>query len=105
MAAAEREAATWYTANAKVYTLGADADYARSATWSSAPGASSSAAEYNVLGPDITRAIADDQSDFRSAVDQGSGALSPVEPVVLVAALLMALCCGWGLWRRLAEYR
>jgi hypothetical protein len=25
--------------------------------------------------------------------------------VVLVAALLMALCCGWGLWRRLVEYR
>ena len=42
---------------------------------------------------------------FRSAVDQGSGALSPLEPAVIVAALLMALCCGWGLWRRLAEYR
>ncbi len=27
VAAAEREAATWYTANAKVYTLGAEADY------------------------------------------------------------------------------
>jgi len=68
-------------------------------------GASSSAAEYNVLEPEITTAIGDDDSDFRSAVSEGSGALSPLEPVVLVAALLMALCCAWGLWRRLAEYR
>jgi hypothetical protein len=105
LAAAEREAATWYTANAKVYTLGADADYASERDMVIGAGASSSSAEYNVLEPDITRAIGDDRSDFRSAVSKGSGALSPLEPVVLVAALLMALCCGWGLWRRLAEYR
>jgi hypothetical protein len=51
------------------------------------------------------RAIGDDQNAFRSAVTKGSGALSPLAPVVLIAALLMALCCAWGLWRRLAEYR
>jgi hypothetical protein len=105
VAAAGREAATWYTANAKVYTLGADADYASERDMVIGAGVTSSAAEYNVLEPDITRAIGDDRSDFRSAVSKGSGALSPLEPVVLVAALLMALCCGWGLWRRLAEYR
>ena len=105
VAAAEREAATWYTANAKVYTLGADADYASERDMVIGAGVTSSAAEYNLLEPDITRAIGDDQNDFRSAVSKGSGALSPLEPVVLVAALLMALCCGWGLWRRLVEYR
>jgi hypothetical protein len=107
VAAAEREATTWYSANAEVYTLGADADYAseRDMVIGAGPGASSSAAEYNVLEPDITKAIGDDDSDFRSAVSKGSNALSPLEPVVLVAALLMALCCAWGLWRRLAEYR
>ena len=105
VAAAEREATTWYSANAEVYTLGADADYARERDMVIGAGASSSAAEYNVLEPDITKAIGDDDSDFRSAVSKGSGALSPLEPVVLVAALLMALCCAWGLWRRLAEYR
>jgi hypothetical protein len=88
-----------------VYTLGADADYASERDMVIGAGASSSAAEYNVLEPDITKAIGDDDSDFRSAVSKGSGALSPLEPVVLVAALLMALCCAWGLWRRLAEYR
>jgi hypothetical protein len=105
VAAAEREATTWYRANATVYTLGADADYASERDMVIGAGASSSAAEYNALEPDITEAIADDRGDFRSAVAAGSGALSPLEPVVLVAALLMALCCAWGLWRRLAEYR
>jgi hypothetical protein len=88
-----------------VYTLGADADYASEQDMVVGTGASSSAAEYNVLEPDITQAISDDRSDFRSAVSKGSGALSPLEPAVLIAALLMALCCAWGLWRRLAEYR
>ena len=105
VAAAEREATTWYRANATVYTLGADAEYASERDVVVGTGASSSAAEYNVLEPDITKAIGDDDSDFASAVSDGSGALSPLEPLVLVAALLMALCCAWGLWRRLAEYR
>jgi len=105
VAAAEREATSWYSANAKVYTLGADADYASERDMVVGVGPSSSAAEYNVLEPDITTAIGDDDSDFRSAVSNGSGALSPLEPVVLAAAVLMALCCAWGLWRRLAEYR
>jgi hypothetical protein len=105
VAAAEREATTWYRANATVYTLGADAEYASERDAVVGTGASSSAAEYNVLEPDITKAIGDDNSDFASAVSDGSGALSPLEPLVLVAALLMALCCAWGLWRRLAEYR
>jgi len=103
--AAEEQATRWYAANATVYTLGADADYASERDQVIGGGPSSSAAEYNALEPDLTRAIADDQADFQSAVGQGSDALSPLEPVVLVAALLMALCCVWGLRRRLAEYR
>jgi hypothetical protein len=103
--AAEKQATSWYTANAKVYTLGTDADYALERDQVVGGGAGGSAAEYNALEPDITQSIADDQADLASAVGQGSDALSPLEPVVLVAALLMALCCVWGLRRRLAEYR
>jgi hypothetical protein len=88
-----------------VYTPGADADYASERDMVIGASASSSAAEYNVLEPDISEVIGDDDSAFRSAVTKGSGALSPLAPVVLIAALLMALCCAWGLWRRLAEYR
>ena len=103
--AAESEATTWYRANAQVYTLGANADYASERDQVVGSGPSSSAAEYNVLEPEITQAIADDQTDLRSAVGQGSNALSPLEPLVITAGLLMALACAWGLWRRLAEYR
>jgi hypothetical protein len=84
--AAEGAATAWHAANAEVYRLGA-------------------AAGYDTLELDITQAINDDQSAFRTAVAAGSDALNPVEPVVSVAALLMALTCWWGLHRRLAEYR
>jgi hypothetical protein len=47
----------------------------------------------------------DDEAVFLYAATQGSGALSPLEPVVVVASLLMALSCWRGLSRRLAEYR
>ena len=105
VAAAEEQATSWYTANAKVYTLGADADYASERDQVIGSGPSSSAAAYNALESDLTRASTDDEADFSSAVGQGSDALSPLEPVVLISALLMALCCVWGLRRRLAEYR
>ena len=105
VAAAEREATAWYTANADVYRLGAAADYAGERAKVIGTGADSSAAGYDALEPDITQAISDDQSAFRTAVSAGSGALNPVEPVVIIAALLMALGCWRGLRRRLAEYR
>ena len=105
VAAAEREASTWYTANAQVYRLGAAADYAGERDKVIGTGADSSAAGYDELELDITQAISDDQSAFRTAASTGSAALNPVEPVVIIASLLMALGCWWGLSRRLAEYR
>jgi hypothetical protein len=103
--AAEGAATAWYAANAEVYRLGAAADYARERAEVIGTGTNSSAAGYNTLELDITQAISDDQSAFRTAVAAGSAALNPVEPIVIIAALLMALACWWGLRRRLAEYR
>jgi len=103
--AAERQATSWYAANADVYKLGLDSQYAGERAAVIGSGANSSAAGYDALEPDLTRAISDDQAAFASAVRAGSSSLNPVEPVVIVAAVLMALCCWWGLSRRLAEYR
>jgi hypothetical protein len=103
--AAEGAATAWYAANVQVYRLGAAADYARERAEVIGIGAGSSAAGYDTLEFDLTQAISDDQSAFRTAVAAGSAALNPVEPVVIIAALLMALACWWGLSRRLAEYR
>jgi hypothetical protein len=105
VAAAEREATAWYAANADVYRLGATAQYAQERAQVIGTGANSSAAGYDALEPDLTQAITDDQSAFRTAVSAGSAALNPLEPVVIVAALLRALACWQGLRRRLAEYR
>jgi hypothetical protein len=102
---AEHEATAWYAANANVYALGKKANYAGERSAVIGSGTGSSAVGYQALEPDITRAISDDQAAFRSAVSTGSGALNPVEPVVIIAALLMALGCWRGLSRRLAEYR
>jgi hypothetical protein len=88
-----------------VYRLGATAQYAQERAEVIGTGADSSAAGYDALEPDLTQAISDDQSAFRTAVAAGSAALNPLEPVVIVAALLMALACWRGLRRRLAEYR
>ena len=102
VAAAQRQATGWYTASADVYTLGAKADYAAERT---AVITGSSAAGYTALEGDITQAITADEATFGSAANQGSRALDPMEPVVIVASLLMALGCAWGISRRLAEYR
>jgi hypothetical protein len=105
VAAAEREATAWYTANAGVYRFGVAANYAAERTMVIGTGAGSSAAGYTALERDITQAITADQAVFRSAATAGGDALNPLEPVVIVASLLMALGCAWSFSRRLAEYR
>ena len=50
-------------------------------------------------------AIASDQAVFDSAATNGANSLDPLTGVVIAASLLMAIGCGWGLTRRLAEYR
>jgi hypothetical protein len=101
-AAARSVAAGWAAANAQVYKLGAAANYAAERTMVTGSGTS---VGYDTLEGDVTAAINDDQSVFQSSATAGSGALSPLEPVVIAAAVLMALGCVWGLNRRLAEYR
>jgi hypothetical protein len=105
VAAAEREATAWYAANAEVYSLGVHASYAGERAKVIAPGAGSSAAGYGALEGDITAAIGADQAAFQSAATAGASALDPLEPVVIVTSLLIALGCVWGFTRRLAEYR
>jgi hypothetical protein len=105
VAAAEREATAWYAANAEVYRLGVTANYAAERSIVIGTGGGSSAAGYAALEGDITQAITSDQAVFRSAATAGADALDPLEPIVIVASLLMAFGCAWGFSRRLAEYR
>jgi len=102
IAAAEREAPAWYAANDSVYSQGHAAQYAEERTTVIS---SAAAAGYTALEGDITGAINADQGVFTSTATSGAHALDPLESIVLVASLLMALGCGWAFSRRLAEYR
>jgi hypothetical protein len=103
--AAEREATSWYAANSGVYQQSVAANYAREIDMVIGAGPGSSAAGYKALKDDIRGAINSDQTIFRSAANAGARELDPLEPLVIVASLLMALACGWAITRRLAEYR
>jgi len=102
--AAEREATAWYTANNSVYSLGNASQYAAERNAVIGTGASS-AAGYSALDGDIRGAIQADEGVFTSAASSGQQTLDPLEAVVIVASLLMALGCAWAFSRRLAEYR
>jgi hypothetical protein len=102
VAAAEREAPGWYTANETVYSYGKVANYDAERTLVIGSGVSTG---YDALVGDLTGAIDADRAVFTSAATSGQQALEPLEVVVIVAALLMAIGCGWAFSRRLAEYR
>ena len=105
VAAAGRDARTWYGVNQHLYSLDLAANYAKETQLvvQSAPG--SSAPEFSSLERDLGRAIAADQVVFSRSATAGRDAFGGLEAGVIVAALLMAAGCAWGLSRRLAEYR
>ena len=105
VAAAGRDATSWYPANTQVYKLGAAANYAgeRNLVVGSASG--NTLTGYNALEDDFSRAIAADQGVFASGASDGANALDPLTGVVIATSLLMAAGCAWAVSRRLAEYR
>jgi hypothetical protein len=104
-AAKVRDAGPWYAANEQVYRLDVAASYARETQLVIGTGAGSSAAGFQRLERDLGRAVAADQVTFRSAATAGAGAFGGLEAGIVVASLLMAAGCAWGLSRRLTEYR
>jgi hypothetical protein len=105
VAAASRDATSWYAANTQVYKLGAQANYAGERNLIVGSTAGSTLPGYNALEEDFSRAIAADQAVFASAAAEGASALDPLTGVVVAASLLMAAGCAWAVSRRLAEYR
>ena len=105
VAAAERDASSWYSVAGRVFRLDVAANYAAETRLVIAPGAGGSAAGFSRLESDIGRGIAADQVVFTAGATAGSGAFGGLEAGIIVAALIMAAGSGWGLTRRLAEYR
>ena len=68
-------------------------------------GAGSSGPGFTALVDHLRQGIRADQAVFTVNAASGSGAFGGLDAGVVIAALLMAAGCAWGLSRRLAEYR
>jgi hypothetical protein len=104
-AAAARDEQAWYGVNEQVYRLDSAADYAAETRLVIGTGPGSSAAGFGRAEGDLSRAIAADQVIFHSSAAAGRGDFGGLQAGIVVAALLMAVGCVWGISRRLAEYR
>ena len=104
-AAAQGEANAWFGVNSQVHTLDAGYHYVAETQLVTGTGPGTVATDFGRLDADIGNAIAADQAVFSSSAAAGSGAFGGLEAGIIVAALVMAACCAWGLSRRLAEYR
>ena len=104
-AAAARDVQAWYAVNDQVYRLDSQASYAAETQLVTGTGRSSSAAGFGRVESDLNRAIAADQVIFHDNATAGGNAFAGLEVGIIVAAVLMALGCAWGLSVRLAEYR
>jgi hypothetical protein len=105
VAAAGRDATSWYPANIQVYKLGTAANYAGERDLVVGSTSGNTVTGYNALEDDFSRAIAADQAVFASGASGGANALDPLTGVVIATSLLMAAACAWAVSRRLAEYR
>ena len=103
--AAAHDIQPWYAVNDQVYSLDSASRYLPETHLVTGTGPGSSAAEFNRVETDLSRAIAADQVIFHSNATAGGNAFTGLEAGIIVAALLIALGSVWGLSVRLAEYR
>jgi hypothetical protein len=90
----------WYKVNEQGYTYGTQFEYSseqQSVLKTASPG-------FGTVKGSISQAIDAAGQTFTSQADAGASAFGPLEAVVIVASLLMAVASAWGLSRRLAEY-
>jgi hypothetical protein len=105
VAAAGRTATVWFAVNQRAQQLDAAADYGAETQLEIGSGPGTAGTLFGQLESDLDAAINADQAVFASNAASGSDAFAGLEAGVIVAALVMAIGAGWGLTRRLAEYR
>src|SRR5580693_4169740 len=102
VSAATAETQAWYRAHAALRALDNSGNHAaavRSAL------AGDAAARFMLLSATLSRGITVDQVVFASKARGGQDAFTGLSAGMIVASLVMAAGCAWGLSRRLAEYR
>jgi hypothetical protein len=104
-AAASHDVQAWYTVIGQAYALDGKAQYTTETALVIGPGPGRSTAGFARVESDLSRAIAADHGVFHSSATAGRDAFAGLDIAIIVAAVLMAAGCAWGLSRRLAEYR
>jgi hypothetical protein len=104
-AAAGRDEQAWYAVNNQVYAYDKAANYLAETPLVTGTKSNDSSAGFSRVEHDLGQAIVADQVVFRSSATAGSNAYAGLDVGIIVAALIMAAGCAWGLARRLAEYR
>jgi len=104
-AAAAAAAPAWYATHRRVRALDDGGNYNAAVQLAIGPGPASSGTMFRRVDTQLTSAIGADQAAFRAAAGRGQDALTGLEAGMIVAALIMAAACAWGLLPRLAEYR
>ena len=103
--AAARDERAWYAVDDQVYRLDKASNYLAETQLVVRTTPHSSGAGFSRVENDLSRAIAADQVIFRSSATAGSNAFTGLDVGIIVAAVIMAAGCAWGLARRIAEYR
>jgi len=104
-AAAGRDLQSWYRVIGQAYALDGKAQYTTETALVIGPGANASTAGFARVEADLSKAINADDAVFHSNAAAGRNAFTGLDVVIIIAAVLMAAGCAWGLSRRLAEYR
>jgi len=99
---ASADAQAWYRAHAALRAVDDSGNHA-AAVHSALAG--ESAASFARLSADLGNGINADQAVFASDARGGRDAFTGLAVGMIVASLIMAAGCAWGLNRRLAEYR
>jgi hypothetical protein len=103
--AAGHAATAWFAVNQRAQQLDAAHDYGTETQLEIGSGPGTAGTLFGQLEADLEAAINSDQAVFASNAAAGSDAFTGLEAGIIAAALAMAVGCGWGLTRRLAEYR
>ena len=96
------DARAWYRAHAALRALDNGGNHA-AAVQSALSG--DAAVKFALLSADLSNGINADQAVFASSARGGRDAFTGLAVGMIVASLVMAAGCAWGLSRRLAEYR
>jgi hypothetical protein len=105
IADAGHTAAAWFAVNQRAQQLDAAHDYGTETQLEIGSGPGTAGTLFGQLETYLQAAINADQAVFASNAAAGSDAFTGLEAGIIVLAVVMAVGCGWGLTRRLAEYR